>query len=199
MNPTLSSVLFSRWCAGRASARDELISRYTPRLLALIRWRAAQWAESKIDAEDIVQSAWCRFFRSITQGPRACQRSTELFSMLATITLNRLQNKVRYHHQAKRDVNREISLHLLSADQQCEIASREPSPAERVAATQALEHLMLEFQPDDRQILELRLLDYSLVEIADLMHCSEKRIQRRMRIIRQTMDAQAAAGGSNED
>ncbi len=55
--------LLARWRAGDARAEDELFSRYTSQLIALARRRLSAQFARRVDAEDVVQSAYRCFLR----------------------------------------------------------------------------------------------------------------------------------------
>src|SRR4051812_17689756 len=81
---------------------------YVHRLLALAGQDLQRSMQTRIGAEDVVQSAFGSYFRR-----RADYELTgrdELWSLLVTITLNKVRNANRYHIRQKRDVRRTQSL-----------------------------------------------------------------------------------------
>jgi RNA polymerase sigma-70 factor (ECF subfamily) len=57
---------------------------------------------------------------------------------------------------------------------------RQPSPEQSIAAAEELEHIMSTLSPIKRRILELRLLDYSHVDIAADVGRSERTVRRML-------------------
>ena len=54
--------LLARWREGDQQAEEELFSRYTTQLVALARSRLSPKLAGRVDAEDVVQSAYRSFF-----------------------------------------------------------------------------------------------------------------------------------------
>ena len=171
-----SAELLARWRAGDQGAADELFGRYTTRLIALARRRLSTKLARRVDAEDVVQSA----YRSFCEGARGDHfvllRSGDLWRLLAAITLNKLRHQVERHTAAKRSVDRERGFGGESslAELHAPAAAREPSPAEAAALVEELELLLGELKPRDRQMVELRLRGHRVEEIAAATDRSER-------------------------
>jgi RNA polymerase sigma-70 factor, ECF subfamily len=174
-----SADLLVRWRTGDQRAADELFSRYTARLVAMTRRRLSTELGRRVDAEDVVQSAYRCFYAAARDGKVVLQRSGDLWRLLATITLHRLHHQVERHGAARRGVDRErtfggeSSLGALGT-----AAARAPSPPEVAAVNEDLELVLGALSPRHRRMAELRLQGYQIEEIARATDRSERLVRR---------------------
>lgn len=172
--------LLARWRAGDQQAASELFQRYATRLVALARGRLSEKLSSRVDAEDVVQSAYRSFFAESGAGRFQVERGGDFWQLLVTITLHKLQHHVARHTAQKRAVAREQtfgsedSLHGIQAD----VFAKEPSPVEAMALADELQQVMARLEPYQRAMLELRLQGNSLAEIAAESQCSVRTVIR---------------------
>ena len=99
--------LLNRIQRGDEDAARIVFERYTSRLVALARSRLNEKLGQRLDADDIVQSAWGSFFKRASKGRYEVQGSGDLWCLLATITVNKLRRQYRDHSAEKRDMGRE--------------------------------------------------------------------------------------------
>src|SRR5262245_39684709 len=99
-----ASDLVQRWRGGDQAAAAELFRRYADRLIALARSRMSQRLAQRVDPEDVVQSAYRSFFANTREGRYALDRGGDLWQLLVTITLHKLQHQVRRNNRQKRAV-----------------------------------------------------------------------------------------------
>jgi RNA polymerase sigma-70 factor (ECF subfamily) len=190
--------LVARWRAGDQEAARELFDRYVHRLVELARGRLSKKLSQRVDPEDLVQSAYRSFFAGASADRFDIRRSGDLWQLLASITLNKLNDQVKYHLAAKRTVagersyGSEDSLFGLSG----EALAREPSPLEAVALVDEVCELMRDLEPLQRQMLEMRLQGHGLTEIAEKTgRCPQTvrrllaRLQRHLERVRDTSSA----------
>jgi len=172
--------LLALWRAGDQKAATELYRSYASRLIALARSRLSAKLAQRIDPEDVVQSAYRSFFADSREGRYEVQCGTDLWQLLLTITLHKLQCQVQRHTAQKRAVDlernfgSEDSLHGIQAD----VLAHGPSPVEAVALIDELEQLMRTLKPAQRLIVEMRLQGYHLDEIAEKAACSLISVRR---------------------
>jgi RNA polymerase sigma factor (sigma-70 family) len=175
MGDDASIELLARWRAGDARAADELFSRYTSQLIALARRRLSAQVARRVDAEDIVQSAYCCFHAAACDDRIVLQRSGDLWRLLARITLNTLCKAVEHHTVAKRAVGREQSFGGESSLMALgEAVAGTPSPWEAIAFIEELELVLKGSSPQRRRMVELRLQGYRIAEIAQATGRSER-------------------------
>jgi RNA polymerase sigma factor (sigma-70 family) len=171
--------LLARFRTGDARAADELFSRYTSRLIAMARRRLSAQLARRVDAEDVVQSAYRCFCAAARDDQIVLHRSGDLWRLLAKITLHKLCKQVKHHTAAKRTVARDqtfggdSSLMALGA-----AVARTPSPSEAVAVIEEVEQVLKGLSPHHRQMVELRLEGHLIEEIAHAADRSERLVRR---------------------
>jgi RNA polymerase sigma-70 factor (ECF subfamily) len=173
-------VLVDRLKAGDARAADELFSRYVDRLLELARGRLSAKLARRVDAEDIVQSAYRSFFVRAQQGEYALGASGELWRLLVAITINKVRGQAEFHSAGKRSLGAEQSVRASPDLPPVELAvvTREPSPDEAALLVEMIEGLMVDMDETQRRMLELRLQGYQIEEIAAEVQRSERGVRR---------------------
>jgi RNA polymerase sigma-70 factor (ECF subfamily) len=169
--------LLARWREGDQQAEEELFSRYTTQLVALARSRLSPKLAGRVDAEDVVQSAYRSFFLAADRF--VIQRSGDLWRLLAKITLRKLYRQAGRHTALRRNVSRETSLGATVGFNgvPLEILAREPSPDAAIVVVDELEQVMRGLAPLHRRMVELRLQGYQLKEIAAQTDRSERLIR----------------------
>ena len=172
--------LFDRYRNGDEDAADELFRRYVDRLIGLARNRMSSGLARRVDAEDVVQSVYRSFFAHARNGQYAIERAGDLWRLLATITVNKVRKKARFHGQQKRSIDRERSLDSgtgTSADE-VELFAGGPATPDAVAVVDELEAVMVGLEAKHREMLELRLQGQCLQEIADKVGRSQRTVRR---------------------
>jgi RNA polymerase sigma factor (sigma-70 family) len=185
-----SGILVDRWRRGDQQAAADLFGRYANRLVALARSRLAQRLAQRVDAEDVMLSVFRSFFESVRADRYEFQRGGDLWQLLVTFTLRKLNDQVRRNECGKRAVTREQPI---SSDDGLEILqnhllAHEPSPLEAVALAEEVEQLMALVQPRERRILELRLQGYTVDEIAADLDCGERTVRYGLKKIKQLLE-----------
>jgi RNA polymerase sigma-70 factor (ECF subfamily) len=184
--------LMARWQQGDQNAATELFRRYANRLVALARTRLSSHVSQRFDPEDVVQSAYRSFFSGAVEGRYDIERGGDLWKLLVSITLHKVQKKVRAHLTQKRNAGQDRSL---DAARPGEVAFREmifakePSPIEAVALIDQVEDIMRHLPPPQRRILELRLQGYDFKEIDEATNAGLKSVRRALYELRQTVEA----------
>jgi RNA polymerase sigma factor (sigma-70 family) len=194
-----SITLVERWRQGDQQAAAELFRRYAERLVALARSRLSRKESQRVDPEDIVQSVYRSFFTDTREGRYELQRGGDLWRLLVTITLHKVQNQVQRLKTKKRAVAREQA--FASEDSlmmlQSHLAAQEPSPLEAVLLADQVEQLMRGLEAVERRMLEMRLQGHSIDEIAAAVRCGERTVRRALTEIKQRLQTwQAGEAGS---
>ena len=186
--------LLARWREGDQQAEEELFSRYTTQLVALARSRLSPKLAGRVDAEDVVQSAYRSFF--VAADRFVIQRSGDLWRLLAKITLRKLYRQAGRHTAMRRNVSRETSLGATTGTNgvPLEVLAREPSPEEAVAVIDELEQVMRGLSPLHRRMVELRLQGYQLKEIGAQTDRSERLIRYVLSQVRDRLTELAGVG-----
>lgn len=187
MTEESSAQLVERWRHGDQAAAAELFRRYADRLIALARSRLTGKLAHRVDPEDVVQSVYRSFFSNVLDDRYEVDRGGDLWRLLVTMALHKLNDQVKRNRRGKRTVDREqhFSDEEHPADQ---FLAREPSPVEAVALTDELESFMQRLEPAERQVLELRLQGFNLEEIAAEIRRSLRTTCRLLERIKQKLE-----------
>lgn len=180
--------LLERLRKGDQQAGSELFQRYADRLVTLARGRLSAKLAQRVDAEDVVQSAYRSFFAGARNGRYDLQQASDLWRLLVTITLHKLQHQFKRNTAEKRSVDRERR----PANPQLggipyDLLAQEPSPVEAVALTEEVERLMREREPLHRRMLEMALQGYDTEEIAADTQRSERTVRRVLERVKQQL------------
>lgn len=165
--------------------------RYVRRLLTLARQDLQRTVQARIDAEDMVQSAFRSYFRRRAAYDLADR--DELWSLLVTITLNKVRNANRHHLRQKRDARRTQPDGGVIGPEGTgcafdRVSDEAPTPEEAVALAEELEQRLHDLEatgdPDLLRIAGLKLDGYSNREIAESLGLVERSIERKLGRIR---------------
>ena len=195
-----SAELVRRWRDGDQQAAEALYRRYAERLMALARSRLSEKLSRRLDAEDVVQSAYRSFFAGACADRFVLQRGGDLWRLLVAITLHKLQHQVEHHRAAKRSIDRERTL---DGDDPLsgvapELVAREPSPAEAAAVVDELEAVLRRLSPSHRRMVELRLQGHTIEEIATDANRSERMVRLVMEQVKERFGQRLCREGSLE-
>jgi DNA-directed RNA polymerase specialized sigma24 family protein/tRNA A-37 threonylcarbamoyl transferase component Bud32 len=161
------------------AAAEELFRRYADRLTALARSRLSQALKSRVDAEDVVQSAYRSFFLLARDGEVLLHQSGDLWRLLVRITLRKVYRNARRHRADCRTVLRERG----APDEIETLAlSREPTPAEAAALVDELRGLLTPLGKLQRRMIEMCLQGHDIDTIA-------ANVDRSTRTVRRTVSA----------
>jgi RNA polymerase sigma factor (sigma-70 family) len=192
--------LIDRFRSGDPATRDvaarRIWERYLHRLLTLARAHLHPRIRVRQDEEDVVQSMGRSFFRRLQRGDFDLADRDDLWALLVKITLNKVCN-ARDRHFAKRrdgrlerplapsDGSRSDAPHeapVLEAD--------EPTPAEAAALNEALERRLRALPEEDvRQVALMKLEGYTNHEIAAVLGCAKRTVERQLNLIRKRWGA----------
>ena len=180
------SALLLRILAGQDDSFTELHQRLA-RPLANVALRMLRGHPgSDCDAEDVVQSVFASFWqRTRDAGFHAVLDRNELWKLLATITARKALNRVRGQRAQKRGGGRVMlatDIERISGEpiQLSELAAI--GPAQEFGLT--CEDLLSELDGDCRTIAMLKTMNHSNREIADLLQCSERKVERKLELTR---------------
>jgi RNA polymerase sigma factor (sigma-70 family) len=169
-----SKELLQLYQDGQSEAATAIFDKYVGRLIALAASRIGPKLRRRIDAEDVVQSAYRSFFVHAKDGHYQLDRSGDLWRLLASVTLNKLYGQIEKQTAEKRSIDREEpgEIHAASA------AAPEPSAVEIVAIVEQLQLVINDLSPDERLVLTSRLRGDSDKEISESICKSERTVRR---------------------
>jgi RNA polymerase sigma factor (sigma-70 family) len=159
---------------GNEDGATQLYARYVQRLRDLVRARCSAKLAARVDADDIVQSAFRSFFRVAHTGVYQVPDGEDLWKLLLTITLNKIRAQGVYHNAAKRDVRQTTSL---SAGSGLDVESRRDDLADsflRLVLMEALEQL----PEQHRAVVEFRLEGHDVATIARQTGRAKRTVER---------------------
>ncbi len=176
-----SVLLLERFRAGEEAAATELFERFSKRLGSLVQSRLSRKLARRLDAEDVVLSAYRSFFVRARDGQFAVDEPGDLWRLLAKITLNKLYRSAARHHAGRRSLDREQDGIIDLANRATDAAS---SPDLEVIVADQLEYLMSQLPEATCRVLELRLQGHDADEIAGLIGRSPRTVRRQLEAVR---------------
>lgn len=200
MNPESSvTKWFLQLEAGEQDAAQKLWERYFARLVGLARKKLAGQRRSAADEEDVALSAFDSFCRGAQAGrfPDMHDRA-DLWKLLVVITARKATDQIVHERRAKRGgglVLGESGIAGPGSQTGIEqVIGREPTP-EFAAQVAEQYRLLLDrlSTPEQRRIAELKLEGHSHEEIAKLLECSVRTVERRVGEIRDLLDRELSA------
>lgn len=184
MSELNSQELLQQYQDGHSDAATALFDRYVERLIALARRRIGPKLRRRIDAEDVIQSAYRSFFVHAKDGRYQLAKAGDLWRLLAAITLNKLRGQIEKQSAAKRSIDCEVPTDsaLIAAK------APEPSADEVVAIVEELHLVVDRLRPGERTVLTARLQGQSIPEISEETGRSERTIRRLLTKVRQRIE-----------
>ena len=173
--------LLRRFRGGSQDAATQLYVRYAQRLRALVKSRCSSELARRVEPEDIVQSVFRRFFRRVSQGDYDVPAGEELWGLFLVIALNRIRAAESFHRAGKRDVR--VTVPDVTSGGTLEAATAQDEVAYAVLQM-TVEEALLHLQPQQRQMLELRVQGYEVAEIARHTGRSKRTVERNLQEIR---------------
>jgi RNA polymerase sigma-70 factor (ECF subfamily) len=182
-------VLVDRYKAGSDTAAQELFDKYCERLLGLARRRIGQRLNSRLDPEDVLQSAFRTFFIHAKNDEFTFQNEDDLFKLLVRITVHKTLRQIAFHRAAKRNPGQEMGNSDSAHEQLMQATNNEPTPEAELALIEHIEGLMQRLSPFERQVLELKLQGHSSAEIAEQLGSYERKIRRALEHVREVAES----------
>jgi hypothetical protein len=157
-----------------------LIDRHTGRLLAVAQARLDPRLRPKLDASDIVQSVFRTFFRRADRGDFTLAEVDDLGALLVQITIRKCHQQADHFLAARRDVRRERQGGTMSGSvDSLDAHSDEAAPEESAALHETVAWLCDQLGSErKRQILDLSLQGYEVVEISKHLGYYERGVER---------------------
>lgn len=186
--------LLDAWRSGNQNAATVLVRRYMARLTSLASSRLSRKLARRIEAEDVVLSAWRSFFVATGRDQVEVPGDDNLWPLLVTMTLRKLSRQAARHTAERRSIDAEV----LPRDEinWPLIVSQDPTPAEAAMVTDEIENLMSGLASGDREILTRRLQGEVHASIADAVGCSERTVRRSLLRIRERYLATGQCDGT---
>ena len=192
--------LMERFRSGDQAAAAQLCKRYVTKLVALAQRRLSVHLARRIDAEDVVQSAFRSFFHGTRNGRFQIESGEDLWQLLAVMTITKLKKQIEFHTAQKRDFQLERS--PSSGEPRAGFAEKQapaPSVEDSLALVEQIEQIATQLGVDQQRIFALRLEGHQLGEIAASLGFSERTVGRVLEKIKRLLRKQAEAAGGGEN
>jgi DNA-directed RNA polymerase specialized sigma24 family protein len=181
---------FSQLQAGEPAAAEALWERFFPRLVALARQTLAGRPQRVADADDAAQSAFASFCLRARAGEFAIGDRNDLWNLLGVITVNKARIQVRREAAEKRGGGRVVGEGELTRPDGSPLHLEEAAVLPPADFDCHCEDLLNQLEPELRQFAVLRLLGYRNREIAEMHDCTERKVERKLNLIRLRWKAQ---------
>jgi RNA polymerase sigma-70 factor (ECF subfamily) len=167
--------LLRRFRSGEEDAATALYLRYAERLRALAASQCSSELARRVDPEDIVQSVFRTFFRRATRGDYNVPDGEELWKLFLVIALNKIRAMGAFHRAAKRDVR--LSAGGEALDHAAQAAST-PDETAFIVLKLVIEEAVASLPEPQRRIVELRIEEHEVAEIARQTQRSKRTVER---------------------
>ena len=150
---------------GDELAAEALFQRFGPWLQQAIDRKIGGRLRCRVDAEDIMQSAFWSFFRRTAEGQYEYDHSGALCRLLLTIAENKIRKKIDYHTRQRRDVRREAA--VSPADLEISDGAWEATAEDLAATIDEVAHIVDQLPARDAEFFRQRyFLGHSAGQIA---------------------------------
>lgn len=181
---------FDQLRTGSPGAAEELWVRFFPRLVALARQVLAGYPQRAADADDAAQSAFASFCLRVKAGEFHVNDRTELWNLLGVITSRKARKQARRERAEKRGGGRVLGEGALAR------TDGSPLPLDEAAHAPLADdfdihcaELLDQLDPELREFALLRLLGFRNREIADRFGCTERKVERKLHLVRLKWEA----------
>ncbi len=162
---------------------EELVQKYTDRLIQRIRKQLPDRLRQRIDPEDVVQAAYRCLLRRLKDQPQAFEDSQRIGRMLTVIAYHKVRALVNYHQQARRDVRKDLP--ESAAARVCRDA--EPGPDEQASFDDLLDHYLRDLPANERQMVALRLQGADIDDIARRCNCPRSTVRQLLARVQESL------------
>lgn len=159
------------------------VEQFTQRLISLARTRLPQRLQRRVDPEDIVQSAFNSFFQRHQDNQFQLENSSDLWRLLAAITYHKVVRALEFHGRQQRDYSRDHDLNQAGPGEtshQISLDDKSASVSTIAVMAELLEQILDRLPEAYRKILQLRLDNYSIDEIASQTNMSSRTVDRAL-------------------
>jgi RNA polymerase sigma-70 factor (ECF subfamily) len=171
---------------GQEDAATALYLRYARRLRDLAQAQCSPGLAQQVEVEDIVQSVFRSFFRKAAIGLYDVPPGEELWKLFLVITLNKIRVKGHFHRAAKRHLSRTTGGAALAQ------ASATKAAQDEFALTElemVIEGILESLSPIHKQVVELRIAGFDVLEIAKTVNRSKRTVERILQEFRTKLGA----------
>lgn len=175
--------VIARLREGSEDAAWQLIQRFGPQILRVVRRRLPDVLRRKFDSQDFVQAAWASIFTHRSRLVRI-KTSDEFIAFMGAVASNKVGMEVRRRLQGRKyNVQFEQSFDESSEERRGAVNSHQPSPSQVAVAKERWSQLIADQPSHYQRIVELRYSGVSYKDIADQLGFDESTVRRAIRKI----------------
>jgi RNA polymerase sigma-70 factor, ECF subfamily len=178
---TTDSSLIARIKDGSEEAAGVLYYRYASRLRSLAMAKTGADLAGRVDADDIVQSAFASFFRGAKDGQYNAPSGEEIWNLLLVMTLNKVRAKAAYHRADKRDVRKTVD------DLEGKFEVPDSDQAAATMLKMVIEEVLDKLPPTSADVIKCRLEGYEVADIAARLGRAKRSVERILQDFRSRM------------
>jgi len=179
--------------AGDDALADEVVHRFSRRLIGLARIRLNSRLRQKLDPEDVMQSVFQCFFYRLRTARLEVATWDNIWYLLTMMLLRDCAGRAEHFHAARRDARREVRQVERSDGDLLQLAVVEAAPDEALRRTESLDEAMRHFDAEDRAVIELSLQGCDVREICAQLGRPERSVRRLRERLRKRLKEQMAA------
>lgn len=179
-----------------ADAQTRVWNRHAAWVRALARNRLKSVRCREFDEEDIVSTTFAEFFQAFARFRYPLQSEQELRTMLKTFAVRRISAEFKRINAERRGPGqvRGESLfhrndHQANASLQ-QLQGNTATPEQYASWTEHVQKLLNQLDKSLRTIASLRLLGYTVAEIAGQLQCAPRTVERKLALIRSQWEVQ---------
>ena len=166
--------------SGDSQAAEQVWKRFVKPLLTVACRHLGDALRAKVDADDVVQSAYRTFFMRLRRGQFELTNWSSMWGLLVRITVRKCARKAEFYHAQQRDVGQEMqmavgnsSLGIFAAD------GVQPAPEEPTMMAEIIENLISGLtKPYERQVVYRLLEGWSVQDISADVGRAEYTVRR---------------------
>ncbi len=185
MDQNSESVWLERIVERKDGFELDAVNRFSERLLLFAQRRLPEPLKRRVDAEDVVQSVFRSFFARHQDGNFRFSDAADVWRLLAAMTWKKLLLTIRHHSQQQRDFHRELPGAEAPRSVEEQTFDPEPTPSMVAVMMELLAGIMGQLPETHQKILELRLENHSIPEIADRLQVSMRTVNRALKTVRE--------------
>ncbi len=180
------------WVRRLADGDNDVVNDFWGQYGDRLQGLAAKFLTSKLyrreGPEDVVQSVCRTFLRRAKAGQFDLADRDSLWRLLCAITVAKVREKARYHGRQKRSFEQERPLDG-SRIGAVPIAASDPTPAEAAEFADELQGLLHAMDEEEREVVLLRIEDYTHQDIADKLGRSKRTVRRILKRVQTRLES----------
>jgi RNA polymerase sigma-70 factor (ECF subfamily) len=179
-------LLLEKLSSGDPEAAQRVFVAYEPALRMVVRRHLPERLRAKFDSIDVVQSIWADLLHGFREAGWRFADAAHLRAFLVRVARNRLTDRLRHFHHALEREQR-----LADTDPDTLPPARQPPPSDVAQADDVWQKMLALCPPAHHELLRLKRLGLSYVEIAARTGMHEGSIRRILRQLARQMAAAA--------